>query len=440
MYVPHRPARQYERNGFINLFVALESPSDENPGFAPPSNVLGPNRANNLLLQKDKLIESLRLELAEAQIRLAEADHQRGTKLHQLEQQLLEARMTNARLIEDNESFQLLLSSAALNGDFPRGDYNDAFSEADPEPEHVVKKVQGSPRNSISLGSNLAEELEEAAQSESERYRKIELELKSLKEQNKAMSLYINNIIERILQHKDSEAILDKTASLNDPSVATTTGTDKALPPPPPRDEEPAHGKILQRTKSLASRSTTKPKSPLEGGAAALTRSQTMRAPLGTHKRSHSDAHTVYPGASVISNLYRGEGVITSRGSEQSGKASRPRNSDLSLDSTTSDVSDSNPPPAPPRHANSPTLSTASMGMIAGNKLRPLRLVQENVGTGGLVSPPLAGGTRNISGDYKEGVVEDEKAKLEKRQSKRSSWLVSPPPPLPLNSFALVGA
>lgn len=406
----------------LSPITALESPpADESLGFAPSNNAPTPNRNNGILLQKDKLIESLRLELAEAQIRLAEADHQGGTKLHQLEQQLLETRMTNARLMEDNESFQLLLSTAALNGDFPRGDYNDAFSEAEPEPEsHVVKKVQGSPRNSISLGSNLAEELEEAAHSETEKYRKVESELKQLKEQNKAMSLYINNIIERILQHKDSEAILDKTASLGS-SAATSTGTDKALPPPP-TEEEPGHGKILQRTKSLANRKDAKPpKQPTEGGA-VLTRSQSMRAPpVGAHKRSQSDANTVYTGASVVNNLYRGEGIITPRsqtfyGNEQFNKGNRPRNSDISLDSTTSDVGD-----LPARPAPSPT-HTAAVGPIAGNKLRPLRLVQENV-SNGLVSPPLQGGSRKISGDYKDD-IEDANAKLEKRQSKRGSWLV----------------
>src|SRR5690349_19088561 len=127
---------------------------DGSVAFAPSAH--SPVPPNSLLLQKDKLIESLRLELAEAQIRLAEADHLEGTKLQQLEQQLLEVRMTNARLMEDNESFQLLLSSAALNGDFPRGDYlSNAFSDSDPEPEpeqNEVKKVQGSPRNSVSLG------------------------------------------------------------------------------------------------------------------------------------------------------------------------------------------------------------------------------------------------------------------------------------------------
>jgi hypothetical protein len=52
-----------------------------------------------------------------------------------------------------------------------------------------------------------------------------------------------------------------------------------------------------------------------------------------------------------------------------------------------------------------------------------LRLVQENV-SNGLVSPPLQGGSRKISGDYKDDVG-DPNVKLEKRQSKRGSWMMS---------------
>lgn len=413
-----------------NRKTSADSSNDESQGFAPSNNMAAPNRTNtnNLVLQKDKIIESLRLELAEAQIRLAEADHQGGTKLQQLEQQLLETRMSNARLMEDNESFQLLLSSAALNGDFPRGDYTNAFSEVEPEPEspHVIKKVQGSPRNSISLASNLAEELEEAAQTlETEKCRKLESELKSLKDQNKAQSLYINNIIERILQHKDSEAILDKTAPLGD-----SAKTEKALPAPPKESG------MLSRTSSLSSRKTSpsmkSPAPSINGDKPSLSRSQSMRnAPRYTHKRSHSDA--VYSGASVVNNLYRGEGMITPRsqtfyGPDQFSNGNctqRPRNSDLSLDSTQSESGDSvsgtsiplpwdrrsmPSPPHPPHHGT-------TMGPIAGNKLRPLRLVQENV-SNGIVSPTSSSG-RKISGDYKEG-VEDEKSR---RQSKRTSWI-----------------
>src|SRR6266513_5730514 len=86
------------------------SPDVENGQFAPSAQLQRSVSRNNskLILQKDKVIESLRLELAEAQIKLVESDNLGGTRLQDLERQLLETRMANARLMEDNESFQLL--------------------------------------------------------------------------------------------------------------------------------------------------------------------------------------------------------------------------------------------------------------------------------------------------------------------------------------------
>ena len=76
------------------------------------------------MLQKDKLIESLRLELAEAQIKLVESENQGGGRLNEVERLLMEARMSNARLMEDNESYQLLLQEKTLHGDFGKGDFS----------------------------------------------------------------------------------------------------------------------------------------------------------------------------------------------------------------------------------------------------------------------------------------------------------------------------
>jgi len=366
-----------------------------------------------LLLQKDKLIESLRLEIAEAQIRLAESDHMGGTKLHQLEQQLLEARMTNARLMEDNESFQLLLSSAALNGDFPRGDYlSNAFS--DPEPEtntrEAVKKVPGSPRRH-SLGLNLAEELGDAEikddreRKDAERIRKLESEIKTLLETNKGMSLYINSIIERILQSKDSEAILDKTT----PFATASADTEKPLPSKPV--EEVRTG-ILQRTKSLAQRKAPPPFRP--ENMSGLQRPQTYRSPGARgHSRSKSDAGN---GGSVVNNIYRGEGMITPRTSTFYGgstgdhytRSTKTRDSSASMDSGVSDTDASSISSPPSSHPSTP--------IIAGNKLRPLTLVQKSVSNGTMSPPP----GRKISGDYMDG----DDSRPEKRSSKRASWYV----------------
>ena len=181
------------------------SPGVENGQFAPPSGLNRSDSRNNskLLLQKDRLIESLRLELAEAQIKLVESENMGGGRMQEVEKLLLEARMTNARLMEDNESFQLLLQEKTLNGDFSKDhfEYMGSSSNAD-----ALNALEGR-----SPGASLADELSELNdnEGESDQHRRLEAELKSAKDQNKALTLYINKIIERLLQHQDFETILD---------------------------------------------------------------------------------------------------------------------------------------------------------------------------------------------------------------------------------------
>ena len=140
-------------------------------------------------MQKDMVIESLRLELAEAQIKLVEMENMGGDRVQDLEGALLEARMANARLMEDNEGFQLILGEKTLNGDITKADFMQPPSTA-----------------SGGLGS-LAEELE-SAEGESDNYRRLETELRSVKEQNKALTLYVEKIISRVLQHDNYDNIL----------------------------------------------------------------------------------------------------------------------------------------------------------------------------------------------------------------------------------------
>ncbi|KAL9013269.1 MAG: hypothetical protein Q9173_002028 [Seirophora scorigena] len=179
--------------------------------------------------RKDKLIETLRLKLAGSQIKIMELENMGGNRLQELEKTMQETRITNARLMEENESFQLLLSEKTLNGDFTKTE--------------VMQPSAG-------LGS-LAEELE-IAEGESENYRRLEIEAKTLKDQNKALTLYIENIIGRLLSHKEFENVLEKSPDLMSSIARPTTGyKDKELPPPPPAKEDEPAPSLLQRAKSV---------------------------------------------------------------------------------------------------------------------------------------------------------------------------------------------
>lgn len=259
--------------------VHSSSPSSfDGNSFAPPSSLQRSDSRNNskLILQKDKLIESLRLELAEAQIKLVESENQGGGRLQEVERSLMEARMANARLMEDNESYQLLLQEKTLKGDFGQNDFSYMGSNANQDALDALEgKGAGGDGGSVVGGSSLADELDEAADDTivstategaadtngaGEADRRQETELRSLREQNKALTLYINKIIERLLQHQDFESILDQSGDMNPPTLPRPTSgtapanTSKDLPPPPPpaSDKPGAAASFLQRAKSIA--------------------------------------------------------------------------------------------------------------------------------------------------------------------------------------------
>ncbi|KAE8444800.1 hypothetical protein EG329_014260 [Mollisiaceae sp. DMI_Dod_QoI] len=373
------------------------SPSIEG-GFAPPAGLTRSDSRNNskLVLQKDRLIESLRLELAEAQIKLVESENMGGGRMREVERLLLEARMTNARLMEDNESYQLLLSEKTLTGDFAKSDFmGSASHNAD-----ALNALEGR-----SSAPSLADELSEAGEGESDNYRRLEAELKSAKDQNKALTLYINKIIERLLQHQDFEAILDQSSDFKPGGSANV---DKDLPPPPPKEASGAS--ILQRAKSVAMGATRRPRpqSQMPATHSALTDPDTAPSiPIGLGRsssfRTARPKSEQYTGgaANVVNQMYRGgqtsptlTGPQTPRHSQSffapplaSGNPNAAHRMPSTgqvptagnfpgmkseTSSTSGDSGDVSTPPSssPPRAEKATT--------FAGNKPRPLRLVQDH--------------------------------------------------------------
>lgn len=381
---------------------------------------------SKLVMQKDKIIESLRLELAESQIKVVEMEHMGGGHLRELQKQMYEIKMQNARLMEENESFQLLLSEKTLNGDFLRPFNPNTASRPPSRSPDPPTEGQGT-----SLADELGSEPEDEGGSDTDR--RLRGEVNSLKDQNKALTLYINNIISRLLQHEQFEQILDKTPDLMS-GAPTIANKDKDLPPPPPaKDEQPS---LLQRAKSvMGPKSSTAPKRPRplsqqiggDGGGPPKGHENPETAPsvpIGPRMASgHRRANSDWPAASVVTNMYRGpsnpvgplspgltspsgrsSAFFTNRAPSGSsvptisetpaGKETAGQQRDSKIHSNRNSMI-SNPPnfealdiaasetaqgfPSPPR-------STASSGdkdsklsgaVMMGSKPRPLRLVQE---------------------------------------------------------------
>lgn len=374
----------------------------ENGHFAPPSSLQRSNSQNSskLILQKDKLIESLRLELAEAQIKAIEMENAGGGRLQELEKILLETRMANARLMEDNESFQLLLSEKTLNGDFMRS---------------LGAGASRPPSQGERPSTSLADELGAAADEESNE-RRLESEINSLKDQNKALTLYINKIIERLLQHQGFEAVLS-----HDQEPPPKPPVAKENPPPPPPKDKKEGQSFLQRAKSVALSSGSSnqqqekrprpmsvmpppPPKPEENSITsdpATAPSIPLRHSSGQHRRANSEWNT--GAASVVNNMYRnprspgivsprnsvfnfppGEGPASNRSSRVVSSSSMPRQSvDGNADNSGQDtVSNTDSgvavdTPSPPRSIAS-SFDRPTNSVMTGNKPRPLRLVQES--------------------------------------------------------------
>jgi hypothetical protein len=315
--------------------------------------------------------------------------------MQEVERLLLEARMTNARLMEDNESYQLLLSEKTLTGDFAKSEFmGSASHNAD-----ALSALEGR-----TAAPSLADELSDATEGESDNYRRLEAELKSEKAQNKALTLYINKIIERLLQHQDFEAILDQSSDFR-PGV----NMDKDLPPPPPK-EQTSGTSILQRAKSVAMSATRRPRpqSQMPATHSALTDPDTAPSiPFGLARtssfRTGRPMSEQYTGgaANVVNQMYRGgqtspplHGPQTPRHSQSffappvaganpnaahrvpsTGPVSTAGNfpgmkSESSSSSGESGEVTTPPSYSPPRPEKATT--------FAGNKPRPLRLVQDH--------------------------------------------------------------
>ncbi|OTA95086.1 hypothetical protein M434DRAFT_70027 [Hypoxylon sp. CO27-5] len=411
----YRPTRQSNNS----------SPSVDNGNFAPPSSIQRSDSRNNskLLLQKDKLIESLRLELAEAQIKLVESENKGGGRLHEVERLLMETRMANARLMEENESYQLLLQEKTLHGDFGKGDfsYMDVSANQDALNALEGRSNAGDP---TTPATSLADELgalggDEEKAVEDENTRRLETELRAAKDQNKALTLYINKIIERLLQHQEFEHILDQSSDFK-----PGANVHKDLPPPPP-ESQGVGASLLQRAKSIATggpaqrpkpRPMTMSAHPFQSGPGQSILNvgnpdTAPSIPISGLGRSHSTARRIggrpmseqlTGAAGIVNAMYKGPdgplsptlstasssarhsqtffgGARVSSSTGANGSAGnfpgmRSETSSVSGDSaadgttgTTTSASQS-----PPRTLNSEKTT------MAGNKPRPLRLVQEN--------------------------------------------------------------
>jgi hypothetical protein len=109
--------------------------------------------------EKDLQLDSLRLELADLEVRLAEQASSAVSRTKQIEDALLQAKLDNIRLAENVESYQILLQDRTL-----KGEYSITSLEGVPERDEATSSRSVSPfyDEHRAKGTSLATELEEA--------------------------------------------------------------------------------------------------------------------------------------------------------------------------------------------------------------------------------------------------------------------------------------
>lgn len=388
-----------------------------------------------------------------------EMENKGGGHMQRLEKALMEARVTNARLMEENESFQSLLMEKTLNGD---------FSQKGVHAAQLSETARASSSDGQPLSASLADELASAEDSEqdqeAERVRRLEVDVERQKAENKALTLYINKIIERILKHQGGfETILSNADDEASPAAAPPVNKDKELPPPPAKEggqQEPQS--ILQRTKSLVyGRNKARPQSvigPLAGSQSItenpstapsipLQRSNPQRQSLITPRRAGASGEFNSGAAAVVGNMYRGldhENVST-----VSPGINSPRSSYFNLiNRTPSQPSSSRPPTSEPAAGdNRPGSSADSAAADDPDEARRAALDALNGGgdpaDGGggsgnrppseAPSPPRSLGSNRDDGRQQQAILQGNKVRplrlvAEEQQKKsaannRASWM-----------------
>jgi len=378
------------------------------------------------LQDKDATIDALKLELADVHIKVAEQEHMGDGRLQILEKQLSDIKMQNARLVEENDSFQMLLSEKTLKGDF----LHDAHSDSGGV-------------------SSLADELETIGENDEvsvEQYKRAEADLKNIKEEKKALTLYIDKIIGRLLQHEGFEHIITgKDADEDGPApppkraakekplpLAPATAIPDVVAPAAP--ETPTYmGGFLQRAKSVVARGggtrPARPMSFMQAAPSANENPQTApRIPINKgHRRARSDQMNPPELPAAIQQTNRGSPVRTASGGPPSPTISPLTRAQTSYFSPPTRTDTVRAPSQTGTAEPSSSRNSVTSGESLGRQSTEATSAQASVHTGEhrpSMGPPVTAGVMKQSQLRPLRLVQNQDAEEEARKrANRQSWM-----------------
>lgn len=185
-------------------------------------------------------ILSLQNQLSLVQTKLAEKEHD-SEQVRSLENAIIEIKLANTKLMDENESLQMFIDSGCMG----------ATTDYSQKPTELPFSSFASEIGILSTSNDA----------------QLQSELSTLRDQNKALTQYLNNIVTRILQHGELDGILDK-----DPDLLK--GSELLLAAPEVKAAAPstvmgqgaaAFTGVLQRTRSMMSTTGRTPSKPPVG-------------------------------------------------------------------------------------------------------------------------------------------------------------------------------
>ncbi|GAB5585634.1 hypothetical protein Unana1_00534 [Umbelopsis nana] len=197
--------------------------------------------ASRTIKAQDKLISDLKAEV-EKQKNLVQENmsqlQQQSLRMEHLEHEISNVKQLNRSLMEDNESYQMLLHEKTMNGEIMLNSFMQSPSVPAIENEAGSKDVKPQPSQSTTTGLNLAAELnmasgptgwETSEKEDSENHatiKKLNEEVKTLTDTNRALQLYMNKILMKIVTDKQLLDVL----SIDAPKPKPTEPEPQPLP------------------------------------------------------------------------------------------------------------------------------------------------------------------------------------------------------------------
>ncbi|KAF9201460.1 hypothetical protein BGZ49_008301 [Haplosporangium sp. Z 27] len=185
------------------------------------------NNAANLraLKAQEKIVTELRQQILNMNQDLIEHQHNSDLQEAELRSEVSQARELNRGLMEENESYQLLLHEKSMNGEFMQTSIMKSTGY-----ENLDGQLTGN--GSINLADELGRAFGQSSSPEEERTNEslvaenstLKEEIKALKDKNTALGLYISKILSRIMERPGFTSVLAA-----DYSPGRTTATDSVI-------------------------------------------------------------------------------------------------------------------------------------------------------------------------------------------------------------------